>query len=101
MATLTSEVKRLADVRAPAGVAERVLAQVGVADSYAVFQTVLGPVYVAWNRLGVSAAMRSESAAEFEEWFRGDIGRPLVRVEPDGDLAAKNAEPVGCKQPVG
>jgi O-6-methylguanine DNA methyltransferase len=89
MATLTSEVKRLADVKAPAGFAERVLAQVGAADSYAVFETVLGPVYVAWNRLGVSAAMRSDSAAEFEQWFRRDIGRPLVRVEPPADLAEK------------
>ena len=89
MATLTSEVKRLADVKAPAGFAERVLAQVGAADSYAVFETVLGPVYVSWNRLGVSAAMRSKSAAEFEEWFRKDIGRPLVRVEPPAELAAK------------
>jgi len=89
MATLTSEVKRLADVKAPAGFAERVLAQVGAADSYAVFETVLGPVYVSWNRLGVSAAMRSKSAAEFEEWFCKDIGRPLVRVEPPAELAAK------------
>jgi O-6-methylguanine DNA methyltransferase len=89
MATLTSEVKRLADVKAPAGFAERVLAQVGAADSYAVFETVLGKVYVAWNRLGVSAAMRSKTASEFEEWFRRDIGRPLVRVEPPPDLAAK------------
>ncbi|TMD38415.1 MAG: methylated-DNA--[protein]-cysteine S-methyltransferase [Chloroflexi bacterium] len=60
-----------------------------MADSYAKFETVLGPVYVAWNRLGVSAAMRSKSAAEFEEWFRKDIGRQLVRVEPPHDLAAK------------
>ena len=89
MATLTSEVKRLADVKAPAGFAERVLAQVGAADSYAVFDTVLGEVYVAWNRLGVSAAMRSKTAAEFEQWFRSDIGRPLVRVEPPAELAAK------------
>jgi O-6-methylguanine DNA methyltransferase len=90
MATLTSdEVKRLADVKAPAGFAERVLAQVGAADSYAVFETVLGPVYVAWNRLGVSAAMRSKSAGEFELWFRRDIGRPLVRVDPPAELAAK------------
>src|SRR6266513_1238989 len=92
MATLTSEVKRLADVKAPAGFAERVMAQVGAADSYAVFETVLGPVHVAWNRLGVSAAMRSKSSAEFVEWFRRDIGRPLVRVEPPAELAAKIEE---------
>src|SRR2546428_12117396 len=82
MSTAIYEVKRLADVKAPAGFAERVLAQVGAADSYAVFETVLGPVYVAWSRLGVSAAMRSRSAEEFEAWFRQDVGRRLVRVEP-------------------
>lgn len=89
MATATVDLKRLGDVKAPAGFAERVLAQAGMADSYAVFDTVLGPVYVAWNRLGVSAAMRSESSREFEAWFRREIGRRLVRVEPPADLAAK------------
>ena len=89
MATVMIEVKRLADVKAPAGFAERVLATVGAADSYAVFETVLGPVYVAWSRLGVSAAMHSESAAEFVEWFRKDVGRQLVRVDPPADLARK------------
>src|SRR5919108_266544 len=82
MSTVMNEVKRLADVKAPRGFAERVLAQAGVADSYAVFETVLGPVYVAWNPRGVSAAMRSKSAVEFEEWFARDVRRRLVRVDP-------------------
>jgi O-6-methylguanine DNA methyltransferase len=89
MATVMIDLKRLGDVKAPLGFADRVFAQVGLADSYAKFETVLGPVYVAWNRLGVSAAMRSKSAAEFEEWFRQDVGRQLVRVEPPADLASK------------
>ena len=89
MATVMIDLKRLGDVMAPAGFAERVLAQAGMADSYAVFETVLGPVYVAWNRLGVSAAMRSKSAAEFEEWFRKDVGRELLRVEAPAAVAAK------------
>src|SRR5260370_23949335 len=89
MATVMIDLKRLGDARAPAGFADRVLAQVGMTDSYAVFETVLGRVYVAWNRLGVSAAMRSKSATEFEEWFRKEIGRRLVRVDPPADLAAK------------
>ena len=83
------DLKRLGDVKAPQGFAERVLAKTGVADSYAVFETVLGPVYVAWNRLGVSAAMRAPSAAEFEKWFGRELGRTLVRVQPPADLAAK------------
>src|SRR5947209_10433889 len=89
MATVMIDLKRLGDVKAPAGFADRVLAQAGMADSYAVFETVLGAVYVAWNRLGVSAAMRSKSAAEFEAWFHTEVGRQLVQVEPPVELAAK------------
>src|SRR6267142_863419 len=89
MATVMIDLKRLGDAKAPTGFAERVLAEAGMADSYAVFDTVLGPVYVAWNRLGVSAAMRINSAAEFEAWFGKEVGRRLVRVDPPAELAAK------------
>ncbi|HXI97216.1 MAG TPA: hypothetical protein VNG04_13880, partial [Candidatus Acidoferrum sp.] len=61
MTTLTTDLKRLGGVRAPDGFADRLLAHVGMADSYARFDTVLGTVYVAWNRQGVSAAARSGS----------------------------------------
>ena len=89
MTTLTTDLKRLGEVRAPAGFADRLLAHVGMADSYARFETVLGTVYVGWNRQGVSAASRSASAAEFEEWFRKDVGRQVVAADPPKDLAAK------------
>src|SRR3989441_9157352 len=89
MIALTNDLKRLGTVKAPPGFADRVLAQVGMADSCARFETVLGDVYVAWNRLGVSAAMRSASADEFEAWFRKEVGRPLISSAPPADLAAK------------
>ena len=98
MATVMIDLKRLGDVKAPAGFADRVLAQAGMADSYAVFETVLGPVYVAWNRLGVSAAMRSKSAAEFQEWFGREVGRRLVRVDPPADLAGKISDQLSGKR---
>ena len=98
MATVMLDLKRLGDVKAPPGFAERVLAQAGVTDSYAVFETVLGPVYVAWSRLGVSAAMRSRSAEEFEAWFRKDVGRELVRVEPPAGMAQKIADQLEGKR---
>src|SRR5260370_35161226 len=99
MATVMIDLKRLGDVKAPAGFADRILAQVGMADSYAIFETVLGRVYMAWNRLGVSAALRSRSSAEFEEWFRSEIGRKLVRVAAPEDLAAKaRAQPTGNRR---
>src|ERR1700737_3536160 len=89
MIDLTTDLKRLGAVKAPPGFADRVLAQVGMADSYARFETVLGDVYVAWNKLGVSAAARSASGAEFEEWFRKDVGRPLQAASPPAALASK------------
>jgi O-6-methylguanine DNA methyltransferase len=89
MTTLTTDLKRLGAVKAPAGFADRLLAHVGMADSYAPFETVLGTVYVAWSPQGVSGAARPASAAEFEEWFRKDVGRQVVAAEPPPDLAAK------------
>jgi methylated-DNA-[protein]-cysteine S-methyltransferase len=89
MTISTTDLRKLGDARAPQGFAARMLAQVGMADSYARFDTVLGPVYVAWNHRGVSAAARMGSAAEFEEWFRKDVGRLLGAATPPPDLGEK------------
>jgi O-6-methylguanine DNA methyltransferase len=85
----TTDLKRLGEVKAPAGFADRLLAHVGMADSYARFDTVLGPVYVAWNRQGISAAARDASADEFEARFHKEVGRQLTESVPPPDLAAK------------
>src|ERR1700692_417602 len=98
MTTLTTDLKRLGEVKAPAGFADRLLAHIGMADSYAPFETVLGTVYVAWNRQGVSAASRSASAAEFEEWFRKDVGRQVLAADPPKDLAAKIEDELAGKR---
>ena len=89
MSTLTTDLKKLGEVTAPAGFADRLLAQVGLADSYASFETVLGTVYVAWNRQGISAASRSASADEFEAWFQKEVGRPVAAAAASTDLAEK------------
>src|SRR6476620_1554768 len=89
MTGLMTDLRRLGSLRAPEDFADRVLMEVGMVDSYARFETVLGTVYVAWNRFGVSAAARSASAADFEEWFRQDVGRPLAAAAAPADLAAK------------
>ena len=89
MTTLTTDLKRLGEEKAPVGFADRLLAHAGMADSYARFDTVLGAVYVAWNRQGISCASRSASAAEFEAVFRKDVGRRLVEAVPDKDLAVR------------
>src|SRR5438046_539031 len=83
MSVSTADLKRLGEVKAPAGLAERVLAEAGLADEYARFDTVIGAVFVAWNRNGVSAAARSRSAHEFEEYFRAELGRRPESQESD------------------
>jgi O-6-methylguanine DNA methyltransferase len=98
MIALTTDLKRLGAVKAPAGFAERVLAQVGMADSYARFETVLGDVFVAWNPLGVSAAARFASAHEFEDWFRKEVGRPLKAAVAPQDLAEKIQDELNGKK---
>src|SRR5260221_2345344 len=98
MIALTTDLKRLGAVKAPAGFADRVLAQVGMADSYARFETVLGDVFVAWNRLGVSAAARFLSAEEFEDWFGKEVGRPLMPAVAPPDLAEKIQDELNRKK---
>src|SRR5260370_16788662 len=98
MIGLTTELKRLGAGKAPGGFADRVLAGVGMGDSYARFETVLGDVFVAWNRLGVSAAARFLSAEEFEDWFGKEVGRPLMPAVAPPDLAEKIQDELNGKK---
>jgi O-6-methylguanine DNA methyltransferase len=91
MTVQTTDLKALGALRAPSGFADRVLAEAGLGDSYATFDTVIGRVHVAWNRHGVSAAMRAGSDEEFERWFRRDVGRPLRRAVAPAEMAARLA----------
>src|SRR5258708_15659475 len=86
------ELQRLGDLKAPKGFADRLLAHVGVADSYARFDSVLGPVYVAWNPRGVSAAARMDSPAEVEQWVRKDVWRHVVAGPPPAGAPPQIAE---------
>jgi O-6-methylguanine DNA methyltransferase len=72
---LLTDLRALADVRAPATVLQHVVDEVGLGDQYAELSTALGPVFVAWNRLGVSAVMKTSTAEEFEERFTARFRR--------------------------
>ncbi|GAC1669346.1 MAG: hypothetical protein PVS3B2_09790 [Candidatus Dormibacteraceae bacterium] len=98
MSTLTTDLKRLGEAKAPTGFADRLLAHVGMADSYARFDTVIGAVYVAWNRQGISSAARDSSAAEFEARFHKEVGRPLAQAVAPPDLAAKIQDELSGKR---
>ncbi|HEV7666718.1 MAG TPA: MGMT family protein [Chloroflexota bacterium] len=69
------DLRALGAVRAPRNVLEEVLDQVGLGDHFAALDTALGPVFVAWNRVGVSAVMKTGTAAEFGARFRARFGR--------------------------
>ena len=73
----------LRDVGAPASLLPHVLTQVGLADWYFPLDTPIGPVFVAYNGRGLSAVMRADSGAEFEQAFRAQFGRSAhPTVEP-------------------
>jgi O-6-methylguanine DNA methyltransferase len=68
-------------VPSPAGLADRTLVAVGLADAYASLDTVIGPIWVAFNGLGVSAIESAESGPSFEARFRATHGRPVHRLD--------------------
>jgi len=77
-------------VAAPASLAPNVLADVGLADLYARFDSPIGPLVVAWNGLGVSAVEAAPDDATFEANHLARTGRPAHPVErvPDRLAAA-------------
>jgi len=66
---------------APATLARNVLAEVGLADLYARFDSPIGPLVVAWNGLGVSAVEAADDDATFEAHHVARTGRPTHRAE--------------------
>lgn len=67
-------------VDAPAGLADRTLVAVGLADAYAPIETVIGRIWVAFNGLGVDALETANSAEAFAERLRATHGRPAHRL---------------------
>ena len=77
-------------VPAPPSLAPAVLAEVGLADRYARFESPIGPLVVAWNGLGVSAVEAADDDAAFEANHLARTGRPAYRADrlPDRLAAA-------------
>ncbi len=87
---LVRNLRGLAEVEAPADLRGRVLRAVLGADGdrYFSLETPLGPVFVAYNGLGLSAVSRAASPEEFEQTFAAQFGRPAAPVaEPPAALA--------------
>ena len=67
--------------RAPESLAPNVMAEIGLADQYARFDSPIGPLVVAWNGLGVSAVEAADDDATFEKHHVARTGRPVHRAE--------------------
>ena len=75
---------------APPGLAHATLVAVGLADDYAVVDSPIGPLRVAWNGRGVSAVEGASDDAAFEARFHARTGRRARRREAlPADLARK------------
>src|SRR4051794_41073884 len=67
---------------APATLVGNVLKEVGLADSYAITDSPLGPVVVAFGREGITAVTPGgEDEAALAARHRARHGRPVVRVD--------------------
>lgn len=88
---LLRDLRNLGAVRAPHALLSTVLDELGLGDHYASLTTSpLGPVFVAWNRLGVSAVMKTATADEFEQEFAARFGRrPTRAAELPKDLGER------------
>jgi O-6-methylguanine DNA methyltransferase len=63
----------------PAGLAGRVLAEVGLADAWAAVDGPIGPLYIAWGRAGITRVERAGDPDGFETAYALRTGRPVVR----------------------
>jgi O-6-methylguanine DNA methyltransferase len=89
-----AEAGALATLRelAPTGLTHSTLVAVGLADDYAVIDSPIGPLRVAWNGRGVSAVEGAVDDPVFEARFHARTGRAARRRETlPADLAARIA----------
>jgi O-6-methylguanine DNA methyltransferase len=74
------QLRRLDDVHAPSTLLPGVLTRLGLGDAYAFLDTPIGPLFVAYNDVGISAVMQAENAVDFERAFRTRFQRPIHAV---------------------
>src|SRR5712691_703129 len=102
---LLNELRALGKVHTPARVLEAILDEVELSDHYASLETALGPVFVAWNRQGVSAVMKTATPEEFETRFRERFRRsprpaleiPRGEIRTYGWIAAQIGHPLAVR----
>ena len=71
---------RSTEGQAPDGLAEAIMAEVGLIDSWTEIDGPIGPLFVAWGADGITAAERSGDPVGFETEYELRHGRPIRRV---------------------
>ncbi len=66
---------------APAGLADAVMGEVGLVDSWTEVEGPIGPLFVAWGASGITAAERAGDPLGFETEYELRHGRPVRRAE--------------------
>jgi O-6-methylguanine DNA methyltransferase len=87
---MVRQLRDLATLSAPPTVLPAVLERLGQSDAYACCKSPIGPVYVAYNGLGISAVMSAASATAFEEAFRARFERPVRQATALPDQLARS-----------
>jgi O-6-methylguanine DNA methyltransferase len=77
---MTDTFEAMREVTAPPTLLPSVLTALDLADRYLTIEVPIGPVYVAFNRSGISAVTQAADAAAFETSFRAQFGRPAYPV---------------------
>jgi O-6-methylguanine DNA methyltransferase len=74
---LLRELGKLGREKAPRTLLPSVLQRLEVGDFYFRWDSPLGPVFVAYNKKGISAVMQARSGGAFERFFRRRFSRPV------------------------
>jgi O-6-methylguanine DNA methyltransferase len=77
---------------APADLAARVLADVGIGDHYTVVSGPIGPLMVAWGHDGITSVEREGDEMGFELSYSLQFGRPLTKVDQMPERLAHQVE---------
>jgi O-6-methylguanine DNA methyltransferase len=89
--TIDAEIEtELAELRAtaPSGLARGVMVEVGLADRFATIGSPIGPLFVAWNGLGVAAVEAAADARTFETSHSARTGRRMYAADQIPDRLA-------------
>jgi O-6-methylguanine DNA methyltransferase len=78
---LLKELRILGKVTAPATLLPGVLMRIGFGDASWRLETPIGPMFIAYNKNGISAIMRARDFVDFERSFRLRFGRTVCPVQ--------------------